>query len=433
MRPDDVMAPGESISDAALPIDTDLQALDAELDEAGVQARRMLHGRSQPTRYFAVDLRARLASAYGTAEAAAPLALDVLAPAGQSRGSRLRPEIVGGETWAPTPLAPRIVRRTPTILPRARWAVLAAATLTGVLVAGTVGANLSWLLPVPPTESSAPSPSVAPVLDAPSPTASADPAVGPVASDGPAETPAATTAATSTPTPRPTERPRPSPTAKPTPKPDPTKSPVLPMGFAAKACPGGVVLDWSKPSGDVSRYRVLRAVDGSVAATYPADGTTEVETARSASAGVTDGYDAELTGGDSVTYRAFAFDADDHVLAISPARTVTASSSKSLGTLGYVDNGDGASITVSWSNPGVAEACFTYGKLVVSDENPEPSYLEGSPYIAVISSSSATGAFVEVPPEWHGKTVWMRYQMIRSTSLGKFAIGATNVIQVTLP
>jgi outer membrane biosynthesis protein TonB len=428
MRPDDVLrGPGEGISDAALPIDADLQALDAELDEAGVQARRMLHGRSQPTRYFSVDLRARLASAYGAAEAAAPLALDILAPAGQSRGSRLRPELEGGESWAPTPLAPRIVRRTPTILPRARWALLAAAALTGVLIAGALGVNLSWILPVAPTESSSPAPSIAPVVVAPSPTTSAEPVLSPFATEGPAETPVAT------PTPTQTERPKPSPTPKPTPKPEPTKPPMLPMSLAAKACPGGVVLDWSKPATQVAKYRVLRAIDGSVPPTYPAPATTDVETARSWDASVTDGFDASVDGGQSATYRAYAFDSDGQIVAMSGARTITTSWALSLGALGYVDNGDGASITVSWSNPGVAEACFSYGKLVVSEEDPEPSYLNGSPHIAVISSSSATGAFVEIPAEWHGKTVWMRYQMIRATSLGKFAIGATDVIQVTLP
>jgi hypothetical protein len=285
--------------------------------------------------------------------------------------------------------------------------------------------NLAWILPAPPTESSSPAPSIATVA-VPSPTTPIEPVPSAAATEGPAE-PAPTP--TPTPTPAPTERPTP----KPTPKPDPTKPPMLPMSLAAKACPGGVVLDWSKPSSGVGHYRVLRAVGGSVPASYPADGTTEVESAQSWSAGVTDGYDAGMSGGESMTYRAFAFDAADHVLAMSPARSVTTSSRKSLGSLGFVDNGDGASITVSWTNPGVAEACFTYGKLVVSEENPEPSYLEGSPYIAVISSSSATGAFVEVPSEWHGKTVWMRYQMIRSTSLGKFEVGATDVIQVTLP
>src|SRR5215831_17274347 len=143
MRPDDVLhGPSDEIGNMALPIDTDLQALDAELDAAGIQARGMLHGRSQPTRYFSVDLRSRLTGAYA-ADAAAPIVLDALAPTTRPRGSRIRPELEAGQTWAPTPLAPRIARRTPTILPRARWALLAAASITGVLVAGALGARPS--------------------------------------------------------------------------------------------------------------------------------------------------------------------------------------------------------------------------------------------------------------------------------------------------
>ncbi len=43
-----------------LPFDADLETLDEELSAAGDQARRMLYGRSQPTRLFSNELRARL-------------------------------------------------------------------------------------------------------------------------------------------------------------------------------------------------------------------------------------------------------------------------------------------------------------------------------------------------------------------------------------
>jgi len=424
MRPDDLLrGPGSDAGGLGLPIDADLQALDAELDAAGAQARGMLYGRSQPTRYFSVDLRGRLLGSYAAAPAAAPAALDVLVPGARPRGSRLRPELEGGEAWAPTPLTPRIARRTPTILPRARWAIFAAAALTGAIVAGALGANLRWLFPVPPSESSTPVASFAPAVVVP--TASVPPAQdsSPAASDGPVET------APPDATPKPTRTPKP----KPTPTPEPTDAPMLSMSLAAKGCPGGVVLDWSKPSPGVGHYHVLRSLGGDVPPTYPAAGTTEIDSATSWSAGVTDGFDADVAGGQSATYRAFAFDADDHLMALSPSKTVTTAAALSLGTLGYTDNGDGSSITVAWSNPGVPEACFTYGKLVASTENPEPSYLEGSQYLAVVGDPGATGTWAEVPSELHGQWVWMRYQMIRSTSLGKFVVGSTDVIYVQLP
>jgi hypothetical protein len=421
MRPDDVLrGPGDDIDGLTMPIDADLRALDAELDTAGIQARQMLYGRSQPTRYFSVDLRSRLVGGYA-AGVAAPAALDVLVPSGQARGPRLRPELVPGETWAPTPLAPRIARRPPAPVPRARWAIFAAAGLTIAVVAGALGAGLGWLRSTPPTESSSPATSSAPVVILPDGSA----APGPIASPDASEAPSATT--------KPDPTPKPTRTPKPTQKPDPTQPPVLSMSLAAKPCPGGVVLDWTKPSAAVGHYHVLRSLGGEVPATYPAPGTTEIDSATSWSAGVTDGFDADVSGGQQATYRAFAFDATDEVVAFSPMKTVTTSAALSLGTLGYTDNGDGASITVAWTNPGVPEACFTYGKLVLSTEDPNPSYLEGSRHIAVVGDPSATGAWVEVPADLHGQHVWMRYQMIRSTSLGKFVVGSTDVAYVLLP
>jgi hypothetical protein len=61
MRPEDVVAPaGRS---APVPIDAELEALDAELERAGSHARRTLNGQRQPTRYFALELRRALLEA----------------------------------------------------------------------------------------------------------------------------------------------------------------------------------------------------------------------------------------------------------------------------------------------------------------------------------------------------------------------------------
>lgn len=62
MRPDDSRPGFDDLMDAGmdLPFDADLEALDQELDEAGRQARRMLYGRSHPTRVFSIQLRAWL-------------------------------------------------------------------------------------------------------------------------------------------------------------------------------------------------------------------------------------------------------------------------------------------------------------------------------------------------------------------------------------
>jgi hypothetical protein len=62
MRPDDPRPGFDDLMDAGmdLPFDADLEVLDRELEEAGQQARRMLYGRSHPTRVFSNQLRAWL-------------------------------------------------------------------------------------------------------------------------------------------------------------------------------------------------------------------------------------------------------------------------------------------------------------------------------------------------------------------------------------
>jgi hypothetical protein len=62
MRPDDPRPRFDDLGDAGTdpPFDADLEALDRELEEAGQQARRMLFGRSHPTRVFSNQLRAWL-------------------------------------------------------------------------------------------------------------------------------------------------------------------------------------------------------------------------------------------------------------------------------------------------------------------------------------------------------------------------------------
>jgi hypothetical protein len=202
------------------------------------------------------------------------------------------------------------------------------------------------------------------------------------------------------------------------------------MDLFALACPGGVVLDWTKPSPAVGHYHTLRKLGGDVPPTYPADGTSQIDSATSWNAGVTDGFDAGLGGGQSATYRAFAFDADDHLMSSSPMRTVTGIGKIALGTLGIEDHGPGA-ISVSWGAADVSSDCFTYGKLVASETDSTPSYLDGSPYLAAIGEKTSTGVTLEGLPS--GTTVWMRYEVIRATSLGKFVVARSDVVQVTYP
>lgn len=431
MRPDDRFDPGDAGSTEAL-LDADLVDLDAELAGAGAYARRAHASQSRPTAAFAGSLRGRLLAglAAGGATAAGGEGPDGGAWRGHgqpARGSTLPRLTEPGEAWTPVALTPRIAGRQPPPAPRARWMLLAA-TLSMVVVAGALGAGLGWLQPRPSTDPSA-MPSAA-VMATTGPTATADPQTQAPIVVVPTDLPPEPTAPV--PTPKATTVPTKAPaaTAKPTPKPEPTKPPIGPMDLGLKACPGGVFIDWTKPSTAVAHYHVLRSVDGDVPPTYPADGAVEVETATTWSAGATEGYDVTIDGGTSATYRVFAFDASDQLLAWSPSRTATTAGRIDLGALSVEDLAAGK-IGVSWAAAELHAACFTYGKLVISESDPEPSYLKGSTYIAVVSDPLATSVVVEGLPS--GKTVWMRYEIVRTTGTGKFIVARSSVIQVTFP
>ena len=147
MRPDDVrVGPDEPTDGYDIPIAAELQSLDAELHESGVRARRMLHGRTQPTNYFAMDLRARLMGAYSGEEPAGSATLNVTVPRSQTLApaptSMPRPEPRRAATPLLAQVAPRIDLGTPSMLVNARWALLAAAVATGLLIAGALGTGV---------------------------------------------------------------------------------------------------------------------------------------------------------------------------------------------------------------------------------------------------------------------------------------------------
>ena len=73
MRPDDRRSAFDELMDPGmdLPFDAALESLDDELAAAGQHARRMLYGRTQPTRLFSNQLRAHLLGTTPVATAAA--------------------------------------------------------------------------------------------------------------------------------------------------------------------------------------------------------------------------------------------------------------------------------------------------------------------------------------------------------------------------
>jgi outer membrane biosynthesis protein TonB len=260
----------------------------------------------------------------------------------------------------------------------------------------------------------------------------------PIAAVGPSATPPATSATpkptarpTPRPTPKPSPRPTPKPTAKPTPKPTPQPTPALgALSLAATACPGGVVLDWGAFGGDgFAHYLVLRSTSSTIPAAYPAEGSAwGVDETYTTEVGATDGYDPIDAGGETAHYRAIAFGEGDQALAASAVRTVTTKAMKSLGAL--TSGPDGAATAFGWSPLDGPAGCYSYYKLAYSADDPTPSYLEGSPIAWAGSDQAASSVSVDALDPG---TYWFRLQAIRATSLGKFVVAQTTVVQYTVP
>jgi hypothetical protein len=116
-----------------LPFDADLESLDEELSAAGDQARRMLYGRSQPTRLFSNALRARLLGA-AEAPAAAPRPGVALPVAAEFEVGVRPPTVVQGE-----PSRSRAVPADPGASEVSLRLILAMLTIASMVVLLAVG------------------------------------------------------------------------------------------------------------------------------------------------------------------------------------------------------------------------------------------------------------------------------------------------------
>jgi len=140
MRPEDVGAPLGGPGDGVdAPLAADLRPLDLELEQSGARARRMLHGRTQPTNYFAMDLRARLLGTYSGDEPAGSATLDVTAPRGRAPAPKASAQPRRSETATLTQVMPRVAMAAPSLSVSARWGLLAAAVATGLVIVGALG------------------------------------------------------------------------------------------------------------------------------------------------------------------------------------------------------------------------------------------------------------------------------------------------------
>jgi hypothetical protein len=141
---DELMDPGLD-----LPFDADLESLHGELLEAGEQSRRMLYGRSQPTRLFTNQLRAHLLGTMATPAAAGAVAAGAggaTVPAADADPGSTRSwvPVPSGERRAPVPAEPAQRRPGAGIPLRAVLALLAVA---GLLVVAALGGSFEALFP----------------------------------------------------------------------------------------------------------------------------------------------------------------------------------------------------------------------------------------------------------------------------------------------
>lgn len=204
------------------------------------------------------------------------------------------------------------------------------------------------------------------------------------------------------------------------------------MTLTANGCGGGVVLEWSKVADPrFHRYVTLRSTGADVPAAYPpAGGAVELAASRTKDPSATSAPDTTAVPGTPYAYRTLALDAANAVIAVSPVRLAAAAPVQPLGPLSAMSAAPGKT-KFAWTPYGGSSACFTYYKLVYSETNPSPSYVNGDPYWAAVGDRAAGSVVVEgLAP---GTTYFVRLQAVRSTALGAVVVAQTDVLAYLAP
>jgi len=357
-----------------------------------------------PDRAFSAGLRDRLMTAAGDREVTSDRANDRANDRARDREVRV--------AWS-LPSFFRVPRLVP----------VAVASL--LLIAGVVAARELYVAignrpdatPTPSVELVAPSESAA----EPSFVASFDESLAPIVEATPAHTAA--------PTAKPTAKPTAAPTAVPTPG-------LALLSLTATGCDGGVVLAWSPYDGDFfNHYTTLRNTTNSIPKAYPPQGgAVDPGGTYTTNIGKLSAVDSGVAAGTTYYYRAMAFNAEDGVIGASSVMSAVAAPVVALGTLGAAqDGGNPADTLLTWTPYGGSPDCFTWYKLVYSETNPSPSYLDGDSYLVAISSQG-TGSYVASSTELLSThTYYLRVQAIRATDLGLFVAAESDVTPYLVP
>ena len=232
-------------------------------------------------------------------------------------------------------------------------------------------------------------------------------------------------------TPRPTPMPTPRPSLAegspaPAPTPEVTPDPAL-LELEAVSCHGGVVLDWSPSTNpEFHHYTALRSPEREISPNYPpvapaVDWGDTYTTDRF----VTSAVDASIIPSETRWfYRVMAYDARNRVVAASPVRGARLRAPTGLGRLEVGAGPDGVT-RLSWRTYGGEDRCFSAYRILAGSGG-------GALDTLAIESDQSTGS-LETDALRSGTTYQLEVQAVRTTTLGSFVLGETDVVSFTAP
>jgi len=234
--------------------------------------------------------------------------------------------------------------------------------------------------------------------------------------------------------PGPTQQPAPAPTvaatphatATPEPTPEPTPDPSE-LALEVTSCNGGVVLHWSASSHPAfHHYTALRSPEREIEPHWPpiapaVDWGDTYATDRF----VTSAVDASIIPSATTWfYRVMAYDADGVVIGSSPVRSGRLHPVANLGTLEVEPADDGGTV-LRWDAYGGPAACFSHYRVQFGTS--------GSPstVLAIVSGRETTELVTDALRD--ELTYQLRVQAVRSTTIGSFVVGETEVVTYAAP
>jgi hypothetical protein len=245
----------------------------------------------------------------------------------------------------------------------------------------------------------------------------------PDATPRPPPTPSATAipseaASSSDPSPRPTSA---------TPTPDPNAPELLELEVTG--CPGGVVVDWSPTThADFHHYLALRSIVPEVETAYPPIAPA-VDWGHSYSTDrfITSAVDITVIPSDTVLYyRVMGYDVADRVLAASAAQATSPFEVVELDPIQATPAAEPGTTLIDWGLFGGLGDCFSAYHIRIGPAGTTPSTT-----LTVISDQSISE--LQTAGLHAGQSYAIVVEAVRSTTLGSFVVGRTQVATYTVP